>query len=160
GDAIKRELDGGKSRLVAAWIGPTKLARAILYATVTNIVAYLPFLLMSGDVGRFIFSLPVVLACSLVASRVVSMTFIPLLGYVLLRPGAKKRAPSAFMDRYRALVGWAVRRRYLVLVLSTSILGLGGFAGSHLRSSFFPKDLSYLSYVDIFLPEDASIAAT
>ena len=42
--------------LVAAWLGPTKLARAILFATITNIVAYLPFLLMRGDVGRFVYS--------------------------------------------------------------------------------------------------------
>jgi len=31
----------GKSRLVAAWLGPTKLSKAILYATITNIAAYL-----------------------------------------------------------------------------------------------------------------------
>ena len=59
----------------AAWLGPTKLSKAILYATITNIAAYLPFLLLTGDVGRYIYSLPVTIACSLVASRVVSMTF-------------------------------------------------------------------------------------
>src|SRR5947207_6521413 len=50
GDAIKRELAQGKSRLVAAWLGPTKLSKAILYATITNIAAYLPFLLLTGTV--------------------------------------------------------------------------------------------------------------
>lgn len=89
GDAIKRDLDAGHPPGVAAWLGPTKLATAILYATITNIVAYLPLLILSGDSGRFLRSLPVVLACSLVASRVVSMTFIPLLGYYLLRPSTK-----------------------------------------------------------------------
>src|SRR5262249_39830807 len=44
GDAIKRELDHGHKSRIAAWLGPTKLGRAILFATVTNIVAYLPFL--------------------------------------------------------------------------------------------------------------------
>src|SRR3989441_9627522 len=67
GDAIKRELAAGHPRLVAAWLGPTKLATAILYATITNILAYLPFLMLSGDTGRFLYSLPVVLTCSLVA---------------------------------------------------------------------------------------------
>ncbi len=91
GDAIKHELDQGRPRQIAAWLGPTKLARAILFATITNIVAYLPFLLMRGDVGRFVYALPVVLTCSLVASRLVSMTFIPLLGYALLRRGKHVR---------------------------------------------------------------------
>src|SRR5215475_10804554 len=65
GDAIKRELAHGKSRSIAAWLGPTKLSKAILYATITNVAAYLPFLLLQGDVGRYIYSLPVTIACSL-----------------------------------------------------------------------------------------------
>lgn len=55
--------------MLAAWFGPTKLATAILFATITNIVAYLPFLMVSGTSGEFLYSLPVVLACSLVATR-------------------------------------------------------------------------------------------
>jgi multidrug efflux pump subunit AcrB len=160
GDAIKREMDAGKDRVTAAWMGPTKLARAILYATVTSIVAYLPFLLMRGDVGHFIFALPVVITCALVASRLTSMTFIPLLGYLILRPSGKAALPSAFMERYREVIRWAIRRRYLVLALSGITLVAGLLAALHLRTSFFPKDLSYLSYVDIFLPEDSTIEAT
>jgi len=167
GDAIKHELDRGRPRLLAAWMGPTHLARAILFATITNIVAYLPFLLIRGDVGIFIYSLPVVLAASLVASRLVSLTFIPLLGYTLLRPtrrpaGAASGAGAAdrMMARYRAVVKWAIAHRYRVLALSSLVLVLGGVAASRLRSSFFPQDHSHLFYVDVFLPEDSSIRAT
>lgn len=78
GDAIKRDLAEGLPAKIAAWLGPTKLATAILYATITNIVAYLPFLLLPGSTGEFIYSLPIVMTCSLVASRIISMTFIPL----------------------------------------------------------------------------------
>src|SRR5882757_7480627 len=46
GDGIKRGLADGLPRRVAAWLGPTKLATAIFYATLTNIIAYLPFLLL------------------------------------------------------------------------------------------------------------------
>jgi multidrug efflux pump subunit AcrB len=159
GDAIKHELDTGQPRIVAAWLGPTKLGRAILYATITNIVAYLPFLLLTGDVGNFMYSLPIVLACSLVASRIVSMTFIPLLGYTLLRP-RKKKATSRFMTHYQHLVVWSLEHRKLVLLLSTVVLFAGGFAARGLKSSFFPKDHSHLFYVDAYLPEDATIRAT
>ena len=44
GDSIKRSLAEGHPPVIAAWLGPTKLAHAILFATITNIVAYLPFL--------------------------------------------------------------------------------------------------------------------
>jgi len=36
GDSIKRALAEGNPPVIAAWLGPTKLATAIMYATVTN----------------------------------------------------------------------------------------------------------------------------
>jgi len=56
GDAIKRDLQHGHPPIISAWLGPTKLAHAILYATITNIVAYLPFLMLSGSTGQFLYS--------------------------------------------------------------------------------------------------------
>jgi len=90
GDAIKREMASGQPVPIAAWIGPTKLTTAITFATITNIAAYLPFLLLSGNTGEYLYSLPVVMACTLAASRIVSITFVPLLGFHLLRPRRKK----------------------------------------------------------------------
>jgi multidrug efflux pump subunit AcrB len=164
GDAIKRSLADGEPPVVAAWLGPTKLASAIMYATVTNIVAYLPFLLLSGDNGRFMYSLPVVIGCSLVASRIVSMTFIPLLGYYLLRPKAEpsmeERRRSGFAARYYRIGTWAIRNRWRVVAAAFAFLVLGGAAAKQLKQQFFPKDLQYLSYVDVWLPEDAPLSAT
>jgi multidrug efflux pump len=37
---------------------------------------------------------------------------------------------------------------------------VGGLVGGQLRQQFFPKDLSYLFYVDVWLPEDAPLMAT
>ncbi len=166
GDAIKRELAAGHPPLIAAWLGPEKLATAIMFATVTNIVAYLPLLTLSGDTGRFLYSLPVVLACSLVASRIVSMTFIPLLGYYLLRPGRRPEPPveerrtKGFPRFYYRVGGWALDHRWTVLAGSLLFLLAGGFFVGQLKQSFFPKDLSYLSYLDVWLPEDAPLAAS
>jgi multidrug efflux pump subunit AcrB len=165
-DAIKRELDHGHSRLVAAWLGPTKLATAILFATITNIVAYLPMLLIAGGVGNFVYSLPIVLASSLVSSRIVSMTFIPLLGYYLLRPANKPELPMAerrkrgFASVYYRLGGSLIEHRKMALALSMLVLVVGAFFLSRVRVVFFPKDLSYLSFADVWLPEDANIANT
>jgi multidrug efflux pump subunit AcrB len=164
GDAIKRELAAGRPSLVAAWLGPTKLASAILYATITNIVAYLPFLFLGGGTGEFLYSLPVVLTCSLVASRLVSMTFIPLLGYYLLRPKAEakieERRRRGFAAFYYRVGKFAINHRWKALAASVVFLALGGGFMTQLQQQFFPKDLSYLSYVDVWLPEDAPLGAT
>ncbi len=130
GDAIKRDLAPATSAMIAAWLGPTKLATAILYATITNIVAYLPFLLIKGSTGEFIYSLPIVLTCSLVASRLVSMTFIPLLSYYLLRPKAEKadrRTPEEGFCREVLPVGtWAINHRWKVMAGALVFLLIGG----------------------------------
>lgn len=166
GDAIKRDLALGHKPIIAAWLGPTKLATAILYATITNIVAYLPFLMLTGDMGRFLTTLPIVMTCSLVASRLVSMTFIPLLGYYLLRPSKKQELPMSerrqrgFAGWYHKIGHWAIAHRWKVFAGSLAFLALGGFFGSQLKSQFTPKDLSYFSYIDVWLPEDAPLSAT
>ena len=87
------------------------------------------------------------------------MTFIPLLGYYILRPrhepGIEERRGRGFAARYYHAGQWAIRHRWLVLTASFGILVAGGLIGTNLKKQFFPKDLSYLAFMDIFLPEDA-----
>jgi multidrug efflux pump subunit AcrB len=165
-DAIKRELAAGKPALIAAWLGPTKLARAILYATATNIIAYLPFLMLTGSTGDFLHSLPVVMAASLVSSRIASMTFVPLIAYYLLRPRRKpepsieERRQRGFYGAYYRLAGAAIRWRWAVLASSLVFLVVGVFVATKLKTQFFPEDVQYWSYIDVWLPNDAPLSAT
>ncbi len=168
GDAIQRELASGTPRGIAAWLGPTRLSRAILFATITNILAYLPFLLLRGDIGDFIRSLPIVITCSLIASRIVSMTFVPLLGQLLLRhkpgtgvtPMLADKPQHGFASLYFSAGRWTVAHRKAVLAGSLVFLLAGGLLASRLNSAFFPYDLQYLSYADVWLPEGATFAET
>ena len=166
GDSIKRMLAEGQPRIVAPWLGPTKIATAILYATITNIVAYLPFLMITGTTGEFIYSLPVVMTCALVASRLASMTFIPLLGYYLLRPGKTPEKPievrrtTGFTGRYAQVAKFAIEHRWKVAIGSLAFLVLGAFLFTQLKTSFFPDDVQYWSYIDVWLPNDANFDAT
>lgn len=164
-DSIKHSLAAGWKPRIAAWLGPTKLARAILFATITNIASYLPFLTLPGDTGTFIRTLPIVLGLSLVASRVVSMTFVPLLGSVLLRrskaePTPEQRRSQGFGRLYYRAVGAAIDHRRLVFAFAVLGVVLAFFVGRNAKPAFFPKDLAYLSYVDVWLPEDAPLSAT
>jgi multidrug efflux pump subunit AcrB len=166
GDGIKRGLAEGLPRGVAAWLGPTKLATAIFYATLTNIIAYLPFLMLSGNTGEFLKSLPIVMTTALLCALVVAMTFVPLLGYYIQRPPAKKepsieeKRERGFYGFYNRLVGRAIQRRWYVLLGSFVFLLIGGFAASHLKSQFFPEDVQYWFYLDIWLPNDVPLSAT
>ena len=164
GDAIKNALGSGLPPLTAAWVGPTRLITAIIFATITNIVAYLPFLTLPGGTGEFLYSLPIVLTCSLVAALIVATIFIPFLGYFLLKPelqpSMEERRKKGFPAFYYRVGEWAINHRWRVLVGSLVLLAGGFFVGSRLKTDFFPKDLSYLSYLDVWLPEDAPLSAT
>ena len=165
-DSIKRSLEEGQPRIVAPWLGPTKIANAILYATITNVVAYLPFLLVTGNTGEFIYSLPIVMACALIASRLASMTFIPLLGYYLLRPSKKPEKPievrrsQGFTGFYARTAKYAIEHRWKVAIASLAFIVAGGLLFSQLKTSFFPDDVQYWSYIDVWLPNDANLQTT
>jgi multidrug efflux pump len=166
GDGIKRGLTEGLPRRVAAWLGPTKLATAIFFATITNVIAYLPFLMLTGNTGQFLRSLPIVMTASLLCALVVAMTFIPLLGYYIQRPPKKKelsieeKRERGFYGFYNRLVGRAIAHRWSVLLGSLVFLVTGGFFASHLKQQFFPEDVQYWFYLDVWLPNDVPLTAT
>src|SRR5271157_1634418 len=166
GDGIKRHLAEEFPRSVASWIAPTKLATAIFYATVTNIIAYLPFLMLTGNPGEFLKSLPVVMTASLLCALIVAMTFVPFLGYYILRAPAKReptieeRRQRGFYGFYNRLVGKAIKHRWAVLAGSLIFLIPGAMLGSRLKTQFFPEDVQYWFYLDIWLPNDTPLSVT
>lgn len=176
-DGINRELAQGRPRGVAAWLGPFKLRRAILYATVINIAAFLPLAGLPGDKGAFIWALPMVVTLALAASRLVSVTFVPLLGYYFLRgqPGWEEAGPTvrafplfrpvdralaALLPRYRRALERALERPGRVLLTAYGLLALSFGLAPFLGQQFFPPAERNQLLVDIELPESASIVQT
>ena len=164
GDAIERAMGKGHKNSIAAWLGPTKLFTTMMYATLTNIVAYLPFLMLTGDTGKFMYSLPIVITCSLIAAQIVAMTFVPLISRYLLKPKPEmpieQRRVTGYGKWYWRIASWAIAHRKLCALSSLVVLVIGVAILRQLPSQFFPKDLQYLSYADVWLPEDAPLAAT
>ncbi len=166
GDAIKRCLGEEHHRLIASWLGPTRLAHAIMYATFTNIAAYLPLLMITGTIGQFLVSMAIVITCSLIASRVASMTFVPLPGYYLLRPpGPSKNSRLSnlkhrIIDGYMSIGHKVLDRRVMVFCVAVGLLICGFAALSKIKTAFFPDDEFNVCWVDVWLPEAGTLAAT
>src|SRR5262249_8885192 len=103
---------------------------------------------------------------SLVSSRLVSMTFVPLLGYYLLRAegkpeiSAEERAKHGFIGLYARTATFAIEHRWKVLAAALVFLVLGVVVGKQLKSAFFPEDVQYWGTVDVWLPNDAPLTAT
>lgn len=163
-DSINLAMGEGVPRAIAAWIGPGKLFTAMLFATITNIAAYAPFLSMPGDIGRFLVGLPVVITASLLAALLVSMSFLPMMASYLLKPkkepSLEERRTKGWQSKYFRLVKWAIEHRKLVFGGSIVILVLGFGSAFFLKPEFFPTDLQYLCYAEIWMPQDATLADT
>jgi multidrug efflux pump subunit AcrB len=164
-DAINREMAHGKPRGLAAWFGPKRLSRAVFYATLTNIVAFLPLLLVEGKTGDFIYALPIVVSFSLLAAMVVAWTIAPLLGYYILK-GQKGFESSGdgpargFPRLYKAFVEACIRRRFLATAAAVTILAGGVLLVRSIGTSFFPKDRHDVFVVNVDLPEGSPIRQT
>ncbi len=167
GDAINREIAAGVPRERAAWEGPVRLAKAVFFATLTNIVAFAPLLLVTGTMGEFIYSLPMVVTLSLVSSRVVSMTFMPLLGYYLLRgqkgyeaalEGTGRAATLA--RKYNAITEWTLDHKAKSFAGFLVFLVVGIAPVALLHTQFFPDESMKRFYVHVRLPEGSDLRAT
>lgn len=175
-DGINREMASGHGKIVSAWLGPYRLRRAILFGTIINVFAFLPMVLLPSDVGAFVFALPVGVSLSLIASRIVSMTFVPLLGSYLLRGqkgleegGEVRRFPIfrwvdqfmlSMLPRYQRLLENSIAHPYRALAVGAGAL-LASFALVPLiGKQFFPSADRNQFLIDVRLPEAANIAQT
>lgn len=86
-DNVHRLLGDGYTRIRAATVGAAQVAFPVLIATTTTVFAFLPMLTLPGGTGEYIYSLPVVVAVTLLLSFFVAMTLTTIMAYWLIRPG-------------------------------------------------------------------------
>ena len=75
---IQRHLEEGEDPKTAAINGVAEMFPAVLTATATTIFAFLPLLIMSGEMGVFIKVLPIMISVLLVSSLFEAFYFLPL----------------------------------------------------------------------------------
>ncbi len=101
-----------------------EVRNSILYATLLIILVFLPLLGLTGVEGRLFSPIAVATIVSMVASFVVSLTAIPVLCSLLLRPAGGGEHPDGRLVRglkwllEHALLRWALRQPYLLLGLA------------------------------------------
>jgi len=116
---------------------------AIFYATLINIIAVIPVMLVGGLTGAFFEPLALAYALAVLASMVVALTVTPALGYILLRDARLKEAEPpvvrvAKRGYSRALSGALRAPGYAFGVVVIAAL-VGGFAYPHLGEDLFPS---------------------
>jgi CzcA family heavy metal efflux pump len=116
---------------------------AIFYATLINIIAVIPVMLVGGLTGAFFEPLALAYALAVLASMVVALTVTPALGYILLRDAKLKEAEPpvvrvAKRGYSRALSG-ALRAPSYAFGAVVALALVGGFVYPHLGEDLFPS---------------------
>ncbi len=164
-DNAFRLMRDGVARREAIVRGAQELAVPILVSTLTTVFAFLPMLTITGNVGEYVASLPVVVSLTLVASYFVALTVTPIMCWWLLylpeqQEGQTGSRAERFLLVYERLMQWSLRHK-------GAVLGLVGvaFLGSLtlipvIGSQFFPAGARDQFFVKIWLPEGSTIEAT
>ncbi|GGB08115.1 efflux RND transporter permease subunit [Macrococcus hajekii] len=97
----------------------------IMSSTMVTIAVFLPLGLVSGSIGELFrpFALTVVFA--LLASLLIAITIVPMLGHIFFRNGIKghhDEKPGRIAHFYRNILEWSLNHKWLIALLSTLLL--------------------------------------
>ena len=153
----------GKNSRDAADEAAAKTQVPLLGATVIGIMAFAGIGLSPDATGEFLFSLFAVIGISLLLSWVLAITVTPLLGHYFFKQGKEGEIDAyggLLFRTYGAILRWALRFRWLVVVglVAVTVVCYAGFG--LVRQQFFPDSNTPLFFVHYKLPQGTPIART
>ena len=131
--------------------------------TLVTVAAFLPIGMAKSPAGEYLFSLFAVVAVALIASWFVAAIFTPLFGAVLLSEKVNRRTPRGqgrVMRAFRAVLVTSMRWRRVTVALAAAAFVLSMIGLAFVPRQFFPSADRLELFVDLTLPQNASIAAT
>ena len=161
------KMEQGWGRARAASFAYTSTAMPMLTGTVVTAAGFLPIGLARSSTGEYTFSIFAVTTTALLVSWVVSVIFVPYLGYKLLpdfKPGAHVDESTVYRKpfylRFRAVVAWCVEHRALVIGATAAAFVLAVVGFRFVQQQFFPAASRPELIVDLRLAEGSSVRAT
>lgn len=163
-----RKIDQGFSPIDAVSSSYELTAKPMLTGTLITALGFLPIGLAKSEVGEYTFAIYAVTATALGVSWVVSVFFVPVLGFWLLNKKTiktkynydKKTTNDLSMKNFRELLRFSIKNKFISLLVIL-IICFSGFLGLiKVENQFFPESNRSEILVDIFLQEDASSRAT
>jgi HAE1 family hydrophobic/amphiphilic exporter-1 len=143
---LYRHLQRGGDRVQTALESTREVAPAIITSTLTTIAVFIPLGFIQGLVGEFFLPFALTVSFALLASTLIALTAVPVLGSLLLRRGetvatgsdqAGGIAPDTWMQRaYMPMLLWALRHK-----AATLLTGFGLTAASLLLLFVIPITL-------------------
>jgi multidrug efflux pump subunit AcrB/outer membrane protein TolC len=160
-ESIQRKMDEGISSQEAAYQVIEQVKRPMLFATGTNMAAFIPMLASSGSTAEFTSAIPVIALLTLVCAYLLSIFAVPLMAESVLRPvNAKTKGTSVFTSFTALLAGFITLYPKRLILLSAILLSVSGAGFVFVKQQFFPSADRNQFLVNIELQQSSSLQET
>ena len=167
-DNVTRFMKMGYNRSESAILGTSQVGWAVVSATTTTLLAFIPIMMIQDNTGEFIRSMPMTVVFTLSASLLLSLTLTPYLSekFIKVSVGHHERPLRRWLNYliarvYRPMLNYGLKRpwRLLGMIMAFFIISLM-LARFFIGVSMFPKAEKPLFYINVNCPEDTHIEQT
>ncbi len=149
----------------AAIEGTREIGLAVMAATLSLVIIFLPVAMMGGIVGRFMSSFGYTAAFAIMVSLLVSFTLTPMLCSRFLPPASTEAGGHtkdtivfrAIAVPYRAMLRWSLAHRWAIVALSVLVALSSGPLFQAIGKDFLPVDDQSEFEVTVRMPVGSSL---
>ena len=166
GEAIHFKTEEGETDLDAAVNGTTMVLKPVIFAVLTTMIFFAPWMFLTGGTSEFTRAISLVVIMALTFSLIESLFILPA-HLAHLKPVDPKSKIMRFQKKlsdslmwvannlYNPLITKALKRRYLTasIFMGIMVLCVGLVANGYVKSTFFPEPESDQIAITVELPE-------
>lgn len=171
-EAVERHIEEGLSPKEASFKAMEEVSGPVMAIALVLAAVFIPVVFIPGITGRLYQQFAVTIAISVLISAFTALTLSPALCGLLLKPGKQSRGLLGPFFRgfnwlfgrasrgYVGVCGALIRKSGLSLLFLAAIALLGGLLGGEIPRGFLPEEDQGYLYVNLALPDAASLQRT
>jgi HAE1 family hydrophobic/amphiphilic exporter-1 len=171
-EAVERNIEDGLAPKQAALKAMEEISGPVIGIALVLSAVFIPTAFIPGITGRLYQQFAVTIAISVILSAFNALSLSPALAALLLKPKAERRGPlAAFFglfnrtfargtNTYVRLSGVLLHKSAFALVLLAGFAAAGVWIGGKVPSSFVPDEDAGYFYLNVQLPNAASLQRT
>lgn len=149
-----------------------RFKKPLIGGTLTTVAAFFPMLLVSGIIGEFLRTIPIVVSATLVASLFVALALIPPVAVLVLKKWPRSEEPRWFDEKFEIFADWYKKvitsfliskrrqKRFIGLLALMLVVGLALPFTGLLKTSLFPAVDINFAIVNVELPPGTRLEET
>jgi len=157
---IVRHLRMGKSPRQAAMDAAIEIGLAVVATTLTICAVFIPVAFMGSIAGEFFRPFGFTVAIAVLFSLLVARMLTPMMAAYLLKPHVDVETTGWLLAWYLKKVGWCLRHRWVVVIVSSVVMGVMLSLFRFLPTGFAPAGDNGFTQLSVELPPGSGLQET